>query len=129
MGDNKNHPARLVHEINMKKGIDLMEEQETLITGGKQAKEPYDYSLLPKEALHLICLNMTKGAEVYGRENYLKIPVEKNAGRAIAHLQLAEMTEEERIKYSQENRLKHLINGATRALFALDCELRGIKPF
>lgn len=103
------------------------DEIETTSTGGKQAKEPYDYSLLPREALHLITLNMTAGAEKYGKCNYLDIEVEMNAGRSVAHLQMACMTDEERQKYSSEDRLRHLINGATRALFALDCELRGKK--
>ena len=100
---------------------------ETLPTGGKQAKEPYNYALLPKEALHLICLNMTKGAEVYGVENYLDIPYSDNASRAVAHLQLATMTEDERKRFSNEDTEKHLINGATRALFALDCYIRRVK--
>lgn len=100
---------------------------ETLPSGGKQAKEPYNYALLPKEALHLICLNMTKGAEVYGKENYLNIPYSDNASRAVAHLQLATMTENERKRFSEEDTEKHLINGATRALFALDCYIRRVK--
>ena len=98
---------------------------QTLPSGGKQAKEDYDYSILPNVALHHIVLNMTKGAEVYGVENYLNIPMEVNASRAIAHLQLARMTEDERKQFSDEDILRHLINGATRALFALDCHLRG----
>lgn len=106
---------------------EIKEEIETTSTGGKQAKEPYNYDLLPREAIHLICLNMTKGAEVYGRENYLDLTVAENASRAEAHMRFATMTEGERKRYSKEDRLKHLINGSTRALFALDCELRGKK--
>lgn len=98
---------------------------ETTPTGGKQAKEPYNYDLIPREALHLICLNMTKGAEVYGRENYLDLKISDNASRAEAHMRFATMTEDERNRYSDEDILTHLVHGATRALFALDCYLRG----
>lgn len=123
----KPRDLKLTTEIVKEMVTESKDEIETTSTGGKQAKEPYDYSLLPKEALHLITLNMTAGAEKYGKMNYLDIPVEINAGRAVAHLQMACMTDEERQKYSSEDRLRHLINGATRALFALDCELRGKK--
>lgn len=123
MPENYIPPKTEVPNTNVAK----IEEIETVSTGGKQAKEPYDYSLIPKEALHLVTLNMTAGAEKYGEGNYLSIPVEMNAGRAVVHLQMACMTDEERVKFSKEDRLRHLINGVTRALFALDCELRGVK--
>ena len=104
---------------------DCIPDIQTLPTGGKQAKENYDYSLLPKYALHLIVENMTAGAEKYGAGNYLDIISSENAARAVAHLQLATMTEDERKRFSDEDTLRHYINGATRALFALDCYCRG----
>ena len=101
------------------------DEIETTSTGGKQVKEKYDYSLLPKKALHKIVENMTAGAGRYGVGNYLHISINTNAARSIAHLQLATMTEDEQKEFSNEDIERHLINGATRALFALDCYYRG----
>jgi len=92
----------------LKVGPDL--EIEVNKNGGKQSVVHYRFDLLPSEALFEVAKVVKKGADKYGKWNWVKIGTQEHINHALIHLR-AELAGD-----SQEN---HLAHAACRVLFAI----------
>lgn len=83
--------------------------------GGKQSDSPYRFDLIPERALFEVARVFKEGAEKYGEDNWLKIPVNSQLNHALQH-QYAHLAGDEQDE--------HLIHAACRGLMALEVYLR-----
>jgi Domain of unknown function (DUF5664) len=93
-----------------------MDEIEVTPRGGKHTRVNERWDLLPYPALRDIAECMHHGSIKYGEKNYQKISVAANINHAIRHAFMF---------IEGDTSEDHLVNAATRMVFALELFRRG----